>query len=106
MARGEDVMKMISGLSEEADGVVKELKLLLAALNASKGTGGKLVYEDALYENINELLESGTSLVQMLEENPSSLIFGKRKKKKADDEEESESSYKRTRFQGRHKAAN
>ncbi len=61
--------------------LIASLDTTLKAVNKGEGSVGKLIHDPSLYKNLNEFITSGTSLVTMLEENPSSVIFGRKKKK-------------------------
>lgn len=74
----------LDSLSTEMTTTFAQLNTLLDQLNSGEGTGGKLLYSDSLYYNINVLVENLDSLARDLKENPEDYIqvsvFGKKKK--------------------------
>lgn len=77
--KGAESLNEVTGKAKE---VMEHIVKLLEALNVSKGTGGKLVYDASLYDNMNKLLKDGSELLTFLKANPSAIIFGKKKKVK------------------------
>lgn len=64
---------------------MKGLEELISSLQgsgrSSDGTLSLLLNDGELYQNINRFLASGEALLSLLEEQPNSIIFGKRKRK-------------------------
>lgn len=54
----------------QANAVLKESNTLLVALNEQRGTAGRLVYDEKLYERITAIAEEIQSLVQDFKKNP------------------------------------
>jgi hypothetical protein len=70
-------------MSSASEGM-ESLTALVSSLSGEGETGGtigRLLNDGQLYENINRFLESGEALLSLLEEQPNSIIFGKRKRK-------------------------
>ncbi|MBF0243730.1 MAG: MCE family protein [Planctomycetes bacterium] len=78
---GSALMKTVLGSERHLKNAMSAFSGLLGDLNEGKGTGGKLLKDPALYENLNELVLSSKKLVDLLENQPSSIIFGRRKEK-------------------------
>jgi ABC-type transporter Mla subunit MlaD len=88
----EAVMASLRSMLEKGDqtmlsaseGVVR-MNSLLSALDSkgdkAGGTLSQLINNGELYENINHFLVSGQALLSLLEEQPNSIIFGKKKRK-------------------------
>ena len=78
---GRKAMAGADGLGIELKNTASGMNILVQKLNKPGGTGGKLFNDGELYDNLNQLMIRTRALVDVLEENPSSLIFGKRNKK-------------------------
>jgi len=79
--------KAMESATEGMDG----LKAIISALNGDNDSGGTLsrfLNDGQLYDNLNRFLESGQALLSLLEEQPNSIIFGKRKRKTSPDRSE------------------
>lgn len=74
-------LKGADGLGEDVKKTVEQVYLLTSKLNKSEGTGGKVINDAKLYDNLNSLVLKTKQLIELLEENPSSIIFGKKKKR-------------------------
>jgi phospholipid/cholesterol/gamma-HCH transport system substrate-binding protein len=77
----EMAMKKLNENLVSFESLMNGLQTTLKAVNSGKGSVGKLIHEPSLHKNLNKLIKSGTSLVTMLDENPSSIIFGRKKSK-------------------------
>ena len=64
---------------------IEKIDNLLASLNEGKGTAGKLIHDDQVYENLNVALNNLQILLADLKENPERYVqvsvFGKKNKK-------------------------
>jgi phospholipid/cholesterol/gamma-HCH transport system substrate-binding protein len=69
---------------QNANRTIKELHTLLASVEAGKGTAGKLVKDETLYNNIDRTIVSMNKLLTNLREHPKRYInisvFGKKDK--------------------------
>lgn len=65
------------------NGTLAELSLIMEDINAGKGTVGKILKEDSLYNNLNQTIEDLDQLIIHLDENPKHFLgpLGKSKKK-------------------------
>ncbi len=76
----------IKNTIKDANKAISELKLMLADMNNGKGTMGKLMKNDSVYNNLNKSLSNLEKLLGDLKENPKHYvhfsIFGKKDKKK------------------------
>ena len=91
------VLKSLNATLVEVNTVAKAVQPLLAGLGPdSKGSLSKMVYSEQLSQQIGDFLGAGTELMTLLEEQPNSIIFGKRKKKTATNLENNGTSIRRT----------
>lgn len=67
----------------ELNGTLAELTLIMEDINAGKGTVGKILKEDSLYNNLNKTIEDLDQLLIHFDENPKHFLgpLGKSKKK-------------------------
>jgi phospholipid/cholesterol/gamma-HCH transport system substrate-binding protein len=74
----------LDSLSMEMSSTFSQLNILMEQVNSGKGSAGKLLYSDSLYNNISVLVVDLDSLVKDLKENPKDYVqvsvFGKSKK--------------------------
>jgi ABC-type transporter Mla subunit MlaD len=85
------LMSSLNDTAKEVQSVVSSMGPIMGTLGSdSEGTLGQLLHNGELHGSINEFLNSGTELLQLLEEQPNSIIFGKRKRKKATEKEASQ----------------
>lgn len=72
----------IAALVANADSTIATMHDLVSVVNTNEGTLGMLLHDNSLYLNINSTIVSADSLINLLNEQPSSIIWGKKKKKK------------------------
>ncbi len=74
----------MAGTVNKANVLLGELNKTMTAINQQKGSAGKLVYNDSLYNNLNKTLEDLDKLFIDLKEQPKKYvhfsIFGKKEK--------------------------
>ncbi len=74
----------LDSLSAEMTSTFTQLNMVMEQVNSGKGTAGKLLYSDSLYNSINVLVDDLDSLVTDLKENPKDYVqisvFEKKKK--------------------------
>ena len=70
---GEDLEKA-SFLIENMDSSIKELDLALKQINSKKGTVGKLIYDERLYDNLTSAAASLDSLLVDFRKNPGKYV--------------------------------
>jgi len=73
----DELQSVIQNINKTVENVNKTV----VKVNSKEGSVGKLINDTQLHDNINELIIKSTALISMLEENPSSIIWGKKKKK-------------------------
>ena len=78
------LMKSLDSALKEFDGVAKSIQPILAGIGPeSNGSLSKMVYDQQFSHQVGEFFNAGTDLLKLLEEQPSSIIWGKRKNKVA-----------------------
>lgn len=75
-----------SEMLAEAQLFLREARQSVSHLNSQSGTAGKLLKDEALYNNMNSAILSAIELIDMISDNPSSLIFGKKKSFEVDED--------------------
>lgn len=78
-----DAVAMVSSMGNEVKPLLKEMTDSFSVLNHSGGSAGLLLKDPKLYGNLNSMAESAAGLFKVLEEKPSSIIWGKGKGSKA-----------------------
>lgn len=77
-----DTISVYQSLGEKLTVSANQLEPLLASFGADhEGTLAKLLHDPVLHEKIKHFLIAGTALVTLLEEQPNSIIWGKKKRK-------------------------
>jgi len=61
-------------LIDNIDSSIKELDLTLKQINSKKGTMGKLVYDEKLYNNLTRAAASLDSLLKDVRKNPGKYV--------------------------------
>ena len=64
----------MSALSADLGGVAGELNEMMQQINSGEGSVGKLVYDPALYENLDSLVVGLNNLIRRLEEDPGHFL--------------------------------
>jgi phospholipid/cholesterol/gamma-HCH transport system substrate-binding protein len=89
---GEKINHIINNFSELSDSlktinltqVVDEIKTLVDGINSGTGTVGKLIYDETIYDNLANSLNSLNALLTDIKENPKRYVnisvFGKKSK--------------------------
>jgi ABC-type transporter Mla subunit MlaD len=73
------LMTSLQMTSSEVQNMVKSLTPVISGLGkGGEGTLSKLLHDDSMHESVTSFLSSGTSLLELLESQPNSIIFGKR----------------------------
>ena len=70
---GEDLAKA-KFLIENMDSSIKELDIALKQINSKKGTVGKLIYDEKLYDNVTNAAASLDSLLVDFRKNPGKYV--------------------------------
>ena len=82
-----DINKTLTELND----VLKQSKNMLQTVNSAQGTAGKLVYDDSLYTNLNQVTISLNHLLKDLKENPNRYVhfslFDRKEKENSPTEE-------------------
>lgn len=88
LANADSTLDMVKNLPldstlNELNGTLAELTLIMEDINAGKGTVGKILKEDSLYNNLNKTIEDLDQLLIHFDENPKHFLgpLGKSKKK-------------------------
>lgn len=80
-------LKSFEQVGESLKTSANQLDPILGSFQAGhEGTISKLLHDPSLHGKIEEFLVATTALVTLLEEQPSSIIWGKRKKRKSENE--------------------
>lgn len=79
-----NIQLLLSSSSENAESLktslhllnknLNELNIILTKINNKEGTFGKIIYEDDMYKNINEMLNEISKTAKDLRENPTKYI--------------------------------
>ena len=73
-------------LGAELRQLTSEMGLLVKQINSGRGSAGKLIYSDSLYESLKVLVIDLDSLIKDLEEHPEDYVnfsvFGRSSRKK------------------------
>ncbi len=64
--------------SAKADATVEEARVLLSSLNHAEGTGGKLLKDPRLYDNLSDAAGAARDLLRLLEKDPSAIVWGRK----------------------------
>ena len=84
----------INAIANEMKATLSETQKLMAGLNAGKGTMGKLMKDENMYDNINKTMTHVDALILDLKQNPNKYVhfsvFGKKEKKESSKTEEKE----------------
>jgi phospholipid/cholesterol/gamma-HCH transport system substrate-binding protein len=76
------MMKSLHATVNEVHGVAQALEPVVSGLGPdSEGSLAQMIHGGALSSQIGDFLNAGTDLLILLEEQPNSIIFGKRKRK-------------------------
>ncbi len=75
------MMGNLNSSSNQLQEAVDGLANLMTNLEKGEGSMGRLFKDPQLYDHLNELLQNATHLLQLLEEQPSSIIWGKKIKR-------------------------
>jgi phospholipid/cholesterol/gamma-HCH transport system substrate-binding protein len=79
-----NALKLASTVNK-ANSLVGEMSKMMLAINQQKGTAGKMIYNDSLYQNLNKSLTSLDSLLVDFRKSPKRYVhfslFGKKEKK-------------------------
>jgi phospholipid/cholesterol/gamma-HCH transport system substrate-binding protein len=79
-----NALKLASTVNK-ANLLVGEMNKMMLAINQQKGTAGKMIYNDSLYQNLNKSLTSLDSLLVDFRKSPKRYVhfslFGKKEKK-------------------------
>lgn len=74
-----ELMTSLQVTSNEVQQVVKSLGPVISGLGENgEGTLSKLLHDDSMHNSVTSFLNSGTELLELLENQPNSIIFGKR----------------------------
>jgi ABC-type transporter Mla subunit MlaD len=92
-----ELMTSLQVTSSEVQSVVRSLGPVITGLGkGGEGTLSKLLHDDSMHQSVTSFLNSGTDLLDLLENQPNSIIFGKRER----DEKPSESTSLRSKRWG------
>lgn len=74
-------------ISKKSESVLTEVEKTMKAINSAQGTAGKMIYDKALYDNLNKSVEELKTLLADFQKRPKHYIpdvsvFGGKKKKK------------------------
>ena len=86
MADAQAAIKKLTETMDKAEGTINNLNTLLAKINSGEGSLGKIIHDDALYDEIKEAAKSTNILMTDLQQRPQRYIPFKssRKIKKID----------------------
>ena len=76
-----ELMTSLQATSGEVQQVIQSLEPVISGLGKDgEGTLSKLLHDESMHESIISFLNSGTDLLELLESQPNSIIFGKRER--------------------------
>ncbi len=67
-------MEKIPSISEELNSTILDLKEIIQKINNNEGTLGKIVNDDSLYDNVNNLILDANILVNDINDNPTKWL--------------------------------